>query len=133
VEALEALEGAAMSLLLLLLTMVGLYGLAFVTWLCYLAAMNVLPRRHALHPVAKAHAYVLVAIGLTLDFVLHVFVGTLLFLKAPQDWLLTGRLTRYVHDEGEAAWRRTAARWICKHMLDQFDPDGCHCCKGKKP
>lgn len=122
-----------MTILHLFLAFLVVYGTAFATWVCYLAAMNVLRRRNELNPVAKVHAYVLVAIGLALDFVLHVVIASLLFLKRPQDWLLTGRLTRYVHDDSEAAWRRTAARWICKHMLDQFDPDGCHCCKGKKP
>lgn len=110
-----------------LASIAGAYLLAVATWVFYLAAMSLLPRRHDLHPVAKVHAYLIVGVGLALDFVLHVVVGSVLFLKPPQDWLLTGRLTRYINDVDEARWRRALAGWICARLLDAYDPDGCHC------
>lgn len=103
------------------------YAIAFGTWLFYLAAQSVQPRKRELHPVARLHAYVLVAIGLALDAVLNVVVASVLFLKLPQDVLLTGRLIRYKNDAAERAWRRKLAVWICEHLLDVFDADGCHC------
>ncbi len=105
------------------------YALALATWLFYLAVMHLLPHKDKLHPVAKAHAIVLGGIALALDVLLNVIVGTLAFAKLPQDWLLTNRLRRYLHDESEAAWRRKLAGWICESLLDQFDPSGCHCCE----
>lgn len=103
------------------------YGICVATWIFYLAVMNLAPHRGQLHPVAKAHAYALLGVGLALDLVLNFVVGTILFLKHPQDWLLTGRLTRYIKDEQEARWRRATALWLCRHLLDQFDPKGGHC------
>ena len=103
------------------------YALAVVTWLFYLAVMSLAPHRHTMSPVARAHAYVLLGVGFALDFVLNVVVGTVLFLKLPQDWLLTGRLERYINDQRETRWRRALALWICFHLLDQFDPKGSHC------
>lgn len=111
----------------LALTIVAGYGLAVATWLFYLAVMHLKPHRDALHPIARAHAYALLGVGLVLDFVLNVLIGSILFAKPPQDWLLTGRLQRYIRDPGEKAWRRALAAWICRHLLDQFDPSGNHC------
>lgn len=105
----------------------GSYLLFVVTWVFYLAVMSLAPYRHDLHPVAKVHGYALLGIGLVLDLLLNVVVCSVLFLKYPQDWLLTGRLSRYITDQEEKKWRRVLAGWICSHLLDQFDPKGIHC------
>jgi hypothetical protein len=103
------------------------YLLALVTWLFYLAAMNLLRHKDAMHPVAKLHAYALVAVGVVLDALLNAIVATVLFLDPPRDALLTGRLRRYINDPKERPWRRRVAKWVCVHLLDQFDPTGDHC------
>lgn len=103
------------------------YSLMIVTWLFYLAVMSLAPHRDKLHPVAKAHAYVLLAIGLALDLVLNVVVASVLFAKYPEDWLLTGRLTRYCQDTTERPWRRALSGWLCRNLLDPFDTKGGHC------
>jgi len=103
------------------------YGLAVVTWVFYLAVMNIARFRSDLYPIAKAHAYVLVVMALVLDFLLNVVVGTVVFLKPPQDLLLTHRLSRYISNPSERLWRRKLAGWFCSRLLDQFDPMGLHC------
>ena len=103
------------------------YALTVVTWIFYLAVMNLAPHRKELHSVAKVHGYALLAVGLLFDFVLNVVVCSVLFMKYPQDWLLTGRLSRYIKDNREKPWRRKLAGWLCHHLLDQFDPKGLHC------
>lgn len=109
----------------------GGYALAVATWLFYLAVMAISPHKDNLHPVAKAHAYVLLVVALALDVTLNVVVGTALFLDPPRELLMTDRLKRYVSSESADSWRRVTAGWICKHLLDQFDPDGDHCgCAG---
>lgn len=118
-----------MSLLTMLWPVAAGYAIAVTTWLFYLAAQSLLPKRERLHPIAKAHAYALVAVGVGLDVLLNAFVASALFLKLPRDWLFTTRLERYINDENEAAWRRRLAGWLCTHLLDLFDPDGCHCNK----
>jgi hypothetical protein len=109
------------------LTILAAYGLCVVTWLFYLAVMNLKEHRDNMYWFARIHAYGLLGIGLVLDFVLNVIVGTVVFLKYPQNVLLTGRLSRYIRDPDEKPWRRKLACWICEHLLDQFDPNGRHC------
>lgn len=100
---------------------------AYATWVFYLAVMALMRARDAgmLSPVALVLAYPVVAVGLVLDFTLHVVVGTALFLDLPREWLLTQRLSRLIRkDDG---WRGDLAAWLCAHLLDTFDPDGSHC------
>ncbi len=103
------------------------YGLAVVTWVFYLAVMALIPHRHKLRPVAKAHAYMLVGVGLVLDVALNVIVGSLMFLEPPHPrrLLLTARLSH--HTSRDNGWRTRLAKYICSRLLDQFDPRGRHC------
>jgi len=103
---------------------VASYILVLVTWLFYLAIMHLRMVRHDLHPVAKANAYVLLAIGLVLDFITNVVVGSVLFLDPPREWLLTDRLQRYKNLDRES-WRGKTAYWLCEHLLNQFDEGHC--------
>lgn len=103
------------------------YALMVVTWVFYLAVMALIPHRHNLRPVAKVHAYALLAVGLVLDAILNVVVASVMFLEPPsiKRLLLTARISHHVtRDHG---WRTTLARWLCEHLLDQFDPNGKHC------
>lgn len=110
-----------------LLIVASSYLLALATWLFYLAVMNLVPVRDQLHPFARVNAYILLAIGLTLDLILNVVVASILFLEPPRlrELLLTARLSRLV--KTDSGWRGRLARWICHHLLDQFDPKGKHC------
>lgn len=105
----------------------GAYALALATWIFYLAVMALIPHRHNLRPIAKAHAYLLVAVGLVLDVVLNVIVASIMFLEPPHPrrMLLTARLS--YHNTRAHGWRTRLARWLCVHLLDQFDPRGHHC------
>lgn len=111
----------------LLLTALSTYAVVFITWILYLAVMNLKRHRARLHPIAKLHAYPLLFVGVAFDFLVNVVVGTLIFLDPPQETLLTGRLKRYHRIAYEGTWRARLADWICTHLLDQFDPDGDHC------
>jgi hypothetical protein len=108
-----------MEILLLLLS--G-YMLFLLTWVFYLALMNLKKVRHSLHPVAKAQAYVLLFIGYILDVVLNVTVGTVLYADLPRELLFTSRLQRLKRKGG---WRGDMARWMCDHLLNQFDVGHC--------
>jgi hypothetical protein len=105
----------------------GTYALAVVTWIFYLAVMALIPHRHNLRPVAKAHAYLLVGVGLVLDVALNVIVATVMFLEPPHPrrMLLTARLS--YHTSRNHGWRTRLAKYLCSRLLDQFDPRGRHC------
>ena len=102
----------------------GSYLLMVLTWVMYLAIMGLIPYRHEMHPIAKGHAYVLVAIGLVMDTILNIVVASVILLQPPRELLLTTRLRKNVRRGG---WRGRVSKWVCVHLLDQFDPKGYHC------
>lgn len=103
----------------------GAYALMVVVWLFYLASMHLVRYRSELGPVAKAHGYLIVGVGLVLDAVLNLAVATVLFLEPPRELLLTARLKRLVGRD--LGWRGDLAAWVCERLLNQFDPSGGHC------
>jgi hypothetical protein len=107
-----------------IISIVGLYAFLVVCWTLYLAIMNIAAHRDQMGPVAKAHAYILLIFGYLCDFVLNMIV-CLVFLRLPQDFLLTGTLKRtIINDNG---WRCAVASWICTTLLNAFDSKGRHC------
>ncbi len=103
------------------------YALLIVTWVLYLAIMNIAAHRHALHPFARFNAYLVVLpIGYLADAALNL-IACSIFLRRPRDWLLTGTLQRIRNTEPPGSWREGLAAWICTHLLNQFDPKGTHC------
>ena len=122
--------------------LVGLYCLVLLPWGMYLAVMNLIEAKHKLTLPAKIFAYPLAAVGICIDFLTNLIVGSILFLDIPREWLLTARLQRYLEavelitDSSKVPtrlekWRWTAALWICTHLLDPFDSRGFHCRKPK--
>jgi ABC-type branched-subunit amino acid transport system permease subunit len=108
-----------------LLLIPAAWALVVVCWVLYLAIMNLAEHRHALHPVAKIHSYVVILpIGYVVDALLNLLVCAI-FLRRPRDWLLTGTLKRTLINE--SGWREAVAGWVCAHLLNQFDPKGRHC------
>lgn len=99
------------------------YVLILMTWLFYLAAMNLIKIKDDLSGIAKFNGYILIAIGLVLDVLLNVIVGSLLFLELPRELLLTDRLQR--HKKKPDHWRYKIAHFICHNLLNPFDPDHC--------
>lgn len=100
----------------------------FFTWGMYLSVMNLMRVKDTLTLETKVFAYPLAFVGVVADALYNVVVGTVLFLELPQEWLLTKRLKRHLEDD---SFRGVIARWLCRHLLDPFDPKGTHC--GKKP
>jgi len=91
-----------------------------VTWVLYLAVMNLKrTRAENLHWFVRWHAYALLGVGWALDLAVNV-MASLLFLDPPREVLLTARLKRY---RVRGGWRGTLAGWVCRHLLNPFDPD----------
>ena len=104
---------------------IAIYFLVYITWIGYIAAMQLRQRLDELHPVAKAHAYVFGIVFVLFDFIVNMTFGTMIFLDIPREFMLTQRLKR-MKQEG-ADWQASTASWICTHLLNQFDPTGDHC------
>lgn len=102
----------------------------YVLWVYYLASMSLLRARAdgKVKPgTFQAFAVLfVVAPGLLLDWLVNVTICTALFAEIPETWreLVTGRLQRHC---GQPTWRGRIASFICRQLLDRFDPTGKHC------
>lgn len=104
----------------------GLYLVLVVTWIFYVAIMHLKMKLPTMSPVAKFHAYLaLFLFGYPLDVIANVIVSLLAFQRPPKNWLLTGTLKWWIAspDKRRAKW----AGYICRDLLNPFDPSGKHC------
>lgn len=109
-------------LCLLLYAVVSLYAL----WIFYLAWTNLERAQELglLSTTAYRLSRPIVWTGLTVDAIVNFTVISLVFLEMPHEWLVSTRLSRHIRDR---TWRGALSRWMCRHLLDAFDLNGCHC------
>lgn len=102
------------------------FGLLYVTWLFYLAVMNLKRAKDAgtISRIALFLGYPVLFVGLLFDLTVNVVVCTVLFLDLPKEALMTARLKRY--NETDTGWRKQLALWFASNLLDVFDPSGKH-------
>ena len=99
----------------------------YLLWVHYVAVMHLkhLRGEHKLTGAVTVMGYLALGVGLLIDLVVHLVVGSVLFLELPAwgEWTLSGRLWRLsngLHD----TWRRRLALAIRRGLLDQIDPEG---------
>jgi hypothetical protein len=101
----------------------------YVFWCAYIAVMGVYRAylSNRLFGITKILSIPLVIVGLIIDVFAQYTIAVIIFLDAPQwkEHLVTLRLIRYVNKE--TGWRNKLASYICKNLLDVFDPSGNHC------
>lgn len=107
----------------LLYILIGVYVLMYVTWVHYLAIMNLKRNRRKLTPFAKFWAYNAIFIGYPLDIALNL-VMSVPMLDFPRELLFSAKCERLLEEGG---WRGKIAAFFCRNMLDPFDPSGEHC------
>lgn len=107
---------------------VAAFGGTYVLWVFYLAVMALMRARDA--GTLSKPAYILglpvLWIGLLIDFLVNVFVMSILMLEMPSEGTVTSRLSRLQAEEADT-WRGKFATWFCVNLLDTFDPTGKHC------
>lgn len=107
----------------------GLALFFYVTWVGYLAVMNLKRNWDYLSPAQKRFAYPLVVVFLFLDVLFNVIFGTWIFRELPQwhrgEWLMTGRLKRHIRSNDQIKKRK--AQKFCEFYLNKGDPSGDHC------
>lgn len=100
-----------------------------VLWVYFVAVMHLkhLQADGKLTGGIKFMGYQALCIGLILDLVVHLVVGSLLFLELPawREWTLSRRLWRLSNGPDDT-WRRRLALAIRRGLLDQIDPEGVH-------
>jgi hypothetical protein len=97
----------------------------YILWIFYLAVMGLKRARDAglLSKTAKVLGTPVLVVGYLLDFVLNVFVMTIILLELPEETTVSKRLKRHNNDQG--GWRLAVVRWF-EPLLDPYDPSGDH-------
>jgi hypothetical protein len=97
-------------------------------WLYFVAAMRLRQVRDAkaLTKWQRILGSILLCEGLLLDLLVHVLIGTVLFLELPakKEYTLSRRLWRL--SNGPDGWRKSLATKIRQELLDSIDPSGVH-------
>lgn len=111
----------------MLTTVCILLSIPYGLWLFYLAIENLIRARRAgtLSKTAYILGLPLFAIGVLLDIITNTFILSALLLEIPHEATVTARLRRHIQDGN--GWRSMVARWLCKNLIDTFDPSGSHC------
>lgn len=97
----------------------------YLLWILYLAVMNLKRVRDTVglpKPVFIL-GLPLLKTGLVLDFLLNVFVMSVILLEFPREMTVSRRLKRHNKAGG---WRAKIVRKIFEPLLDPFDPSGNH-------
>jgi hypothetical protein len=66
-------------------------------------------------------------VAFLVDFLMQMTVFSVLFWDWPKHWLVTHRLRFYKKTLPKTTRRYRFADYLCKHLLDPFDPTGEHC------
>lgn len=106
------------------MTIIYVLLLTYVTWVLYLAIMNLAQNQHELTPFSRAIAYPVLAVGIVFDVAFNLIVGTVVFVEPPMQFLFTDRCKKHID---KLTWRGDVARWFCRNLLDPFDASGSHC------
>jgi len=105
---------------------VGYYFLWFYAlWILYLAVMNLMRAKEAgkLSKTAYVLGLPVAAVGILVDVFCNILLS-IAFLEVPKQWTVTRHLSDNLDSAG---YKGAIARFICKGLLDTFDPHGCHC------
>ena len=98
----------------------------WVLWVIYAAMMRLKQVRDAnkLTSAMKVLGYPVLALGLGIDLVLNITLGSILFLEIPREYTLSRRLWR--HSQESKGYRQRLAEVIRVNLLDDIDPAGFH-------
>ena len=92
----------------------------------YLAAVNLWDNRSLTSKWVLVFGSPVLAVMLSIDFMMQISLFTLMFLDLPREPLVTDRLKRY-RAITTPNWRTTIATIMCTQLLNPFDPTKHHC------
>ena len=121
--ALGIIEGLGIPVKWIWWTLLVPYLLFSITYVYYCAVIKLKSVWPDLHWIIKALVVPHAVLGLFLDVLVNVVIGTVLGLELPREWLFTARLKRWRYEE--EGWRETVAIWLCEKGLNPIDPLHC--------
>lgn len=98
----------------------------WILWSIYAAVMRLKQVREAgkLTTAMKVFGYPTLFVGLALDLLVNVFIGSVVFLELPREFTLSSRLWR-LSNLG-TGYRQKWALAVRVNLLDSLDPAGVH-------
>jgi len=110
-------------------TIAVILGALWAFWLLYVFTMGLYRAflLGRLKGLSLVMCFPVVAVAFVVDLVMQFTVFAVVFLEFPRDWLVTHRLRRYMRELPPEQWRRRWADYLCKYLLDPYDPTGAHC------
>jgi hypothetical protein len=108
-----------------LAAIIGAYLFISITFVFYLAVMNMKRNLHKMHPVVlTCFGYPMAGLGLILDMIFNL-VCSLLLLEMPRELLFSTKIERLLNDRKDD-WRDPVVDKFAELFLDPFDPRGFH-------
>lgn len=106
-------------------TALAIYGFSLGCWVLYVAAMNFKRVYDAGQAgrFARFNGRIVWFIAQPIDLLLNI-LWSILLLDFPRELLLSPKLKRL---KKEGGWRGRIATFVCRELLNPFDPDGKHC------
>jgi hypothetical protein len=116
------------------------FAAAYVLWIFFLAAMNLMQARDEGSLPTWAHRLGLpiVFVGLVIDVFVQLTLACVVFLELPRELTVSGRVKRWVEGpkfigypsgpptNGIRWWRYSVALWMRENLLKPFDRSGGH-------
>lgn len=99
-----------------------IFSLLYLMWLGYVLAMHVIAKWDSLTLASKVLGAPPALLAYLLDVLLNWTLLIVLFWDWPRERTITHRLHRYQLTPGH---RARVAAWVCKNLLNPFDPDHC--------
>ena len=100
-----------------------LYLLFTFTYIYYVSVIKIVEVRDKIHLLMKLLIIPHLILGVGLDVLVNLIIGSLLGLERPREWLFTARLKRWKASGN--AWQRRVAHWLCEGGLNPIDPNHC--------
>jgi len=116
--------------MILFWTLVSLAGLWMATMIFFIAIMHCKKllddQTEEFTLFWKIHIVPIGIVGVVLDILFNIFIGSVIFLERPHELLFTARCARHKrYVLGQAVtWRMRLARFMCR-QLNQIDPGHC--------
>lgn len=99
----------------------------YVFFILFVAIMGFyrLKLQGTLSPFLLRLGFPALVVGYAFDIISNLTLACFVFADIPREWLVTGRLKRYM--AGKDGYRKRVATFLCQQVLNMFDPKGEHC------
>lgn len=95
----------------------------FILWFFFINVMTWKKYESKIPNWIKPILKLIAIIGIVWDFLFNITFATVIFLELPKETMLTFRMQRILlTDDG---WRFKVARFICRYLVEPWDPNHC--------